>query len=65
MGIVLFHLFAGNTKADSTISASGSGVERRLAKAKVAGSNPVSRSFYLLRKSVRWQASGVFLYYDY
>ena len=26
------------------ICASGSGVERRLAKAKVAGSNPVSRS---------------------
>ena len=33
------------------ICASGSGVERRLAKAKVAGSNPVSRSFFNPRKS--------------
>ena len=31
--------------------ASGSVVEYRLAKARVAGSNPVSRSFYLQRKS--------------
>ncbi len=33
------------------ICASGSGVERRLAKAKVAGSNPVSRSCVRARKS--------------
>ena len=28
-------------------------------------SNPVSRSFFLLRRPVRWQVSGVFHYYDY
>ena len=36
---------------DSNICASGSVVEYRLAKARVAGSNPVSRSFYLTQES--------------
>lgn len=33
------------------LCASGSVVEYRLAKARVAGSNPVSRSFYLTQES--------------
>ena len=44
------------------ICASGSGVERRLAKAKVAGSNPVSRSFlWGLKPSVQ-AGLGLFLF---
>ena len=41
--------------------ASGSVVEYRLAKARVAGSNPVSRSFYLQRKSFISKVSAVFV----
>ena len=41
------------------ICASGSGVERRLAKAKVAGSNPVSRSLFLPGNPATMRVSGV------
>ena len=37
------------------LCASGSVVERRLAKAKVAGSIPVSRFLYFLRECWNWQ----------
>ena len=40
--------------------ASGSVVEYRLAKARVAGSNPVSRSFYLTQESCNSKVSCVF-----
>ena len=39
---------------------SGSVVEYRLAKARVAGSNPVSRSFYLTQESCNSKVSCVF-----
>ena len=45
---------------DSNICASGSVVEYRLAKARVAGSNPVSRSFYLTQESCNSKVSCVF-----
>ena len=41
--------------------ASGSVVERRLAKAKVAGSIPVSRFFYLSAEARKIRVSAVFL----
>ena len=43
------------------ICASGSGVERRLAKAKVAGSNPVSRSLLYPGNAVFMRVSGFFI----
>ena len=43
------------------ICASGSGVERRLAKAKVAGSNPVSRSYEQVLKPSNHAGFGIFL----
>ena len=42
------------------LCASGSVVEYRLAKARVAGSNPVSRSFYLTQESCNSKVSCVF-----
>lgn len=42
--------------------ASGSVVERRLAKAKAAGSNPVSRFLFLLLNPKFYKDFGVFIY---
>ena len=41
---ILINVLRGTPQREKQISASGSVVEYRLAKARVAGSNPVSRS---------------------
>ena len=53
-------LIVADAVTEQAVCTSGSVVEYRLAKARVAGSNPVSRSFYLTQESCNSKVSCVF-----